>query len=122
MAALNTWYAAVAGLSAAPGDAIESVADADAQIVLEDIGITQTRAEFIESLDMVHDALDGGALAWRPDTQASASDGATQSDISALVCYRFADNESLTRETFTFEAGLIVSSVQVAVAEDCSQF
>lgn len=117
-AALNGWYASIAGHAGDSETIINAIATDNVEIVLEDIGVTQSRAEFIESLDLVHDALDDGALAWKLETEPAEN----AQGMTALVCYRFADNESLVRETFSFADGMITRSVQSTVAEDCTQF
>jgi hypothetical protein len=86
-----------------------------ASVELTDLGVTQTTQEFVESLEMFHEALDGGALAWRiEDRSATDDDG-----VSVLVCYAFASNMVLNREIVHTENGMIASITQTPVADHC---
>ena len=112
---LDSWYTA---LFAADKAKLDALLTPDAEIVLEDIGITQTKAEFLGSLEEWADAIDGADLSWRLDAGAPAS----AESATALVCYRFADNEVMTRERFTFAAGQVRTSVQVPAGDTCEGF
>lgn len=86
-----------------------------AKINLGDLDIVQTKAEFIASLDEWEDAMKGSTLRHAVE---SDSDGV----VTELVCYKFPDNESLTRESFTIEAGQIVESNQETLSDSCAEF
>ncbi|MIL10054.1 nuclear transport factor 2 family protein, partial [Salmonella enterica subsp. enterica] len=60
-------------------------------------------------------AMKGGKIRYRVERAAANS-------ASALVCYNFASNDVLARESFTFQQGLIATSVQETVAQDCNDF
>ncbi len=87
----------------------------DATITLEDLGISQTRDEFIASMDEWEDAVKDASEEHRLDS--TVGDATTM-----LVCYRFAGNDLLMRERFVFDGDTITQSTQTTVAEDCGQF
>ncbi|MBO6554441.1 MAG: hypothetical protein JJ926_14330 [Roseitalea sp.] len=118
VAAVNGWYA-----SLLPGQDAQAMAARagtllaeGAVIDLRDLGITQTREEYLESLDVWADAVAGGTVAHRIEP------GFDESSVSATVCFRFADNEVLNRETFAIEQGLIVNALFEQIADDCAGF
>jgi hypothetical protein len=111
-ALIDSWYKA---LAATDRVAIGGLLGEDAKITLGDLDIVQTRAEFMASLDEWEDAMKGASI-----RHAIESD---QSDlVTAIVCYRFSDNESLTREVFSFSGRQIRSSEQETVAGNCADF
>ncbi|MCR9121521.1 MAG: nuclear transport factor 2 family protein [Phyllobacteriaceae bacterium] len=118
VAAVNGWYASL--LPGQDADAMAARAGAllaeDAVIDLRDLGITQTRDEYLESLDVWADAVAGGTVAHRIEP------GYDATSVAATVCFRFADNEVLNRETFTLSDGLIVNAVFVQLGDDCTDF
>ncbi|MAW88935.1 MAG: hypothetical protein CMJ42_20650 [Phyllobacteriaceae bacterium] len=110
-AILENWYAA---LQAGDETAVSALLAEDAVFVLEDIGIEQTRKEFLESLPEWREAIRGGSLQWKllePGNPATA-----------LVCYRFADSEAEVREVFTFSGERIARSLQTENGERCEGF
>ncbi|MFP1630718.1 hypothetical protein ACLB6G_03185 [Zhengella sp. ZM62] len=110
-AILENWYAA---LKAGDEAAISVLLAEDAIFALEDIGIEQTREEFLESLPEWREAIGGGSLQWKllePGNPATA-----------LVCYRFADSEVEVREVFTFSGAQIARSLQTETGERCEDF
>lgn len=118
VAAVNGWYASLlpgqdAGAMTARAGAL--LAD-DAVIDLRDLDITQTREEYLESLDIWADAVAGGSVAHRIEP------GFDETSVSATVCFRFAGNEVLNRETFTLSEGLIVSALFEQIADNCTDF
>lgn len=114
-ALLDRWYTALFDVDR---PAIEALLDEQAVIELEDLGVTQTRAEFIAALDEWEEVARDANLAWQLDPETEASDV----QATALVCYRFTDNELLMREAFSFENDLIVRSVQTTIGESCDDF
>lgn len=112
---LERWYSA---LFAVDRPAIEALLDERAVIELRDLGVTQTKAEFIAALDEWEEIARDANLAWQLDPEAEASDF----KATALVCYRFSDNELMIREAFSFENALIVRSVQTTIGESCDDF
>lgn len=118
IAAVNGWYASL--LPGQDADAMAARAGAllaeGAMIDLRDLGITQTREEFLESLAIWADAVAGGTVAHRIEP------GFDETGVTATVCFRFADNEVLNRETFTLAQGLIVNALFEQIADDCTDF
>lgn len=112
---LEKWYPA---LFAADADALAALLTDAAEIRLDDLGIVQTKAEFLESLDEWKESTEGADFDWKlaPDAPVNAM------EATALVCYRFPSNELMTREVFTFENGRISGSVQTTESESCAGF
>jgi hypothetical protein len=108
---IDKWYAA---LTAIDRESFVALISDKAVIKLEDVGIEQTKAEFIESLDEWEDAMKGATI--RHQIIEESAD-----KVSTRVCYTFSSNESLNREDFKFEAGLIVESVQTKIADSCAE-
>ena len=111
-ALVERWYIALEKIDRA---AFANLMTDSAKVTLGDLDIIQTKAEFIESLDEWEDAMKGAAIR-------HAVDGDAEGLITVSVCYKFSDNESLTREVFAFEGGKIVSSEQETIAETCESF
>jgi hypothetical protein len=109
---IEKWYAALTAVDRATFGAL--ISD-KAVIKLEDIGIEQTKAEFIESLDEWEDAMKGATI--RHQIIEESGD-----KVSVRVCYKFSDNESLNREDFKIEADMIVESLQAKIADSCAGF
>lgn len=109
---IESWYAA---LQRADADRIGELLSPNAVIKLNDIGISQSKAEFIESLGDWKSAIEGGSIRHKPE-------GAVDGAFAYQVCYRFPNNELLTREVFTFEGEKIVSSDQTTISENCAGF
>ncbi len=105
----DRWYAALISSNRAE---IAGLLSDKAIISLDDIEIQQTKAEFLASLDEWENAMKGSTI-----RHAIESDEAEKMTI--MVCYQFPDNESLTREIFTFEVGKIIASAQSTIADNC---
>ena len=111
-ALVERWYTALEKIDrAAFGDLLAD----NAKVTLGDLDIIQTKAEFIVSLDEWEDAMKGATLR-------HAVDSDEEGLITVSVCYKFSDNESLTREVFAFEGGKIVWSEQETIADTCESF
>ena len=106
------WYAA---LQASDEPAISALLADNAVILLEDIGIEQTKAEFVASLGEWRDAIDGGKVEFK--IEATGAEG-----ITTLVCYRFPESPMTVREVFTFTGEQIAKSTQAQVADNCDGF
>lgn len=111
-AVLDRWYAE---LQTGDDAAISAMLSDDAVIVLEDIGVEQTKAEFLDSLEEWRDAINGGSIAWKLES-------AEGNSATALACYRFPDSEMEVRETFTFSGDQIARSVQTEAGQACEGF
>ena len=108
----DRWYDALGKVDRAQ---ITALLSDKARINLGDLDIEQTKAEFIASLDEWEDAMKGSTIRHAVETD-------TDGVLTELVCYKFPDNESLTRESFTFEADQIVESNQETLADSCAEF
>lgn len=104
---VDRWYQAL--LKADRAALAELLAD-DATIRLEDIGVTQTKAEFIASMDEWEAAVSGATI--RHTVESTAGDTTT-----VLACYDFPTSKMLMRETFTTRDGRIVANTQVTVGD-----
>lgn len=109
---VGKWFDA---LRSADRNGFEAVLAGNAEVDLRYLGILQTRAEFIESLDAWGDAIKEGEVL----TKTISADAAT---AIVDVCYRFPSNEKVNRETFTIEADKIVRVVQEESAQTCQGF
>ena len=109
---MNRWYDA---LVAVEREEIAALLASGATIELKDIGVTQTSAEFVESLDEWADAIKGGSI--RHKITADSID-----TVTASVCYTFASSAMMTTENFMFAGKQITSSIQETVATNCDSF
>ncbi|MDZ7822911.1 MAG: hypothetical protein U5K75_01940 [Ahrensia sp.] len=117
ISAANQFYASISpGQDAASMQAkMDGLLAPEAQIEVQDLGVTQTRSEFVESLDNWYDAISGGFVAHKIEEAAS-------NNVTVLVCYNFGDNAMTTREILTVEAAMISKAVQTKIADDCTDF
>jgi hypothetical protein len=109
---IERWYVA---LGKADAGAIEGLLSANAVIKLNDLGVSQTKAEFVASMDEWKGAIAGGTIRHK-------GDGVVGDAVAYKVCYDFTGNDLLTREVFTFADGAILSSEQTTIAENCDDF
>ena len=109
---LERWYAL---LGTANASGLGSLLAPRARIKLDDLGVTQTKAEFLESMDEWREAISGGTIRYHVQTTSAGA-------ATAVVCYQFKENELLTREVFRIVNGLITASEQSKVAESCKTF
>jgi len=112
---LDRWYTALFDVNRV---AIADLLAEDVIINLEDLGVTQTKAEFIESLDEWEEVAKNANLAWQLEEGTEAG----PNEASVLVCYQFPDNEMMIREVFGFRESKIISSVQTTVGDSCENF
>jgi hypothetical protein len=110
---MERWYES---LAAADGEALAAIMDENAEVVLNDIGIVQTKGEFLESMTEWGDAIDGGSISHK------ITGGSLVSGLTLHVCYRFTSGEQLNSEVFSFNRGLVSRSEQTKTADDCSGF
>lgn len=109
---LDRWYVL---LGKADATGLAGMLAPRAEIKLEDIGTTQTKREFVDSMEAWAEAIDGGAIRYRIEDTAAGT-------ATALVCYQFKSNELLTKEVFKIANGLITQSLQTKLAENCRDF
>ena len=109
---VREWFKALSQVSPRR---FRNIISENAKIELRDLGIVQTREEFLESLDAWNDATKGAILL----TQVVSSQGGI--DV-VEVCYRFTSNEQLNRETYTYASGRIVAVVQEKIGDACTGF
>ena len=106
------WFDA---LRTADRDAFAALIATDAKIDLRDLGIVQTRDEFIESLDSWEEAMEGATIEAKP---VETTAGSAVMD----VCYRFPGNAQRNRESYSFDGGAITAVTQETVGDSCEGF
>ena len=109
---VDQWYAA---LAAADRGKLQSLLADDAKIRLNDLGVEQSKAEYVASLDEWEAAVAGATIRHRVER----SEGAV---TTVIACYDFPANDVLLRETFFVEAGLVRENTQDAIAESCEAY
>lgn len=109
---IDRWYDAL--LKADRAVLSELLAD-DATIKLDDLGVTQSKAEFIASMDEWQAAAKGAAIRHRIESQAGDT-------TIVLACYDFPGNDMTMRETFTTKDGRIVANTQSTVGDGCETY
>lgn len=114
-ALLDRWYWALFNVDR--GVISELLSD-NAMIKLEDLGVTQTKTEFIAALDEWEEIAQTANFAWQIDTEANQD----ANQATALVCYQFPGNDLMVRDFFTFDEGKITGSVQSTVGDTCEEF
>ncbi|TPK82303.1 nuclear transport factor 2 family protein [Mesorhizobium sp. B2-4-17] len=111
-ALIGRWYSAL--LVADRTELSELLAD-DVRIKLDDLGIVQSKQEFIASIDEWKSAVAGAAIRHRTE---ESGGGVT----TVIACYDFPDNDMLMRETFAVKDNRITASSQAAIAENCDGY
>ena len=111
-AVINCWYSA---LLVADRTELADLLSDDVRMKLDDIGVVQTKKDFIASIDEWQGAVAGAAIRHRIEKSENG-------ETTVLACYDFPSNDTLIRETFTVAGGRITASTQKAVAQDCSAY
>ena len=106
---VERWFAALGGVNRR--DFRELIAE-DAKIVLKDLGIEQTKDEFISALDEWSRATRNASIVYRYNNIEEGS-------ASTFVCYRFKSNELLNLESFTYSDEKITGTVQEPKGDNC---
>ena len=109
-APVQAWYQALGDVDRA---GLENLLTDDARIDLRDLGVVQTRNEFLDSLDAWAEANKGAEIL----TRQGKGEG-----ITVEVCYRFPSNEALFEESFELAGEKIALSVQRQISESCQGF
>lgn len=108
-AIIDQWYTA---LQSADATAFEPLLAPEAEIILGDLDIIQSREEFLSSMDDWKIAIEGGEV--RHTITDTADDV-----ITVEVCYDFTENNILMQERFALEAGLVIRQTQTQLGDDC---
>jgi hypothetical protein len=111
-AVIDRWYAA---LLAADRAGLADLLSEDARIDLADLGIEQSKQEFLDSMDEWEASVKGAAIRHRIEK----SEGGVS---TVFACYDFPGNDLLMQETFTIAGDRITASSQATVAENCDSF
>ena len=109
---IDRWYSA---LLVADRTELSDLLSDDARMALDDIGVVQTKQDFIASIDEWQGAVAGAAIRHRIEKSVNG-------ETTVLACYDFPNNDTLMRETFTVAGGRITASTQTAVAQDCNGY
>ncbi|MER8485567.1 nuclear transport factor 2 family protein [Mesorhizobium sp. M1322] len=111
-ALIGRWYAAL--LVADRTELSDLLAD-DVRIKLDDLGVVQTKQEFIASIDDWKGAVAGAEIRHRIEK--------TEGGVTTVIaCYDFPNNDMLMQETFAISDNRITASSQAAIAENCDAY
>jgi hypothetical protein len=111
-ALIGRWYAAL--LVADRTELSDLLAD-DVRIKLDDLGVVQTKQEFIASIDDWEGAVAGAEIRHRIEK--------TEGGVTTVVaCYDFPNNDMLMQETFAIADNRITASSQATIAENCDAY
>lgn len=111
-ALIGRWYAAL--LVADRNELSDLLAD-DVRIKLDDLGVVQTKQEFIASIDDWKGAVAGAEIRHRIEK--------TEGGVTTVIaCYDFPNNDMLMQETFAIADNRITASSQAAIAENCDGY
>ncbi|TPJ60120.1 nuclear transport factor 2 family protein [Mesorhizobium sp. B2-7-1] len=111
-AIIDRWYSA---LLVADRTELSDLLSDDVRMKLDDIGVVQSKQDFIASIDEWQGAVAGAAIRHRVEKS-------EKGETTVLACYDFPSNDTLMRETFIVAGNRIVASTQTAVAQDCSGY
>ncbi|TPK61009.1 nuclear transport factor 2 family protein [Mesorhizobium sp. B2-4-19] len=111
-AIISRWYSAL--LVADRTELADLLAD-DVRIKLDDLGIVQSKQEFIAAIGEWKGAVVGAEIRHRIE---KSEGGIT----TVIACYDFPDNDMLMQETFAVAGNRITASSQAAIAENCEAY
>jgi len=111
-AVISRWYAA---LLVADRTEISDLLSDDVRIKLDDLGVVQSKQEFIASMDDWQGAVAGASIRHRI---AKSEGGVT----TVIACYDFPNNDMLMQETFAVTDNRITASSQAAISETCDGY
>jgi len=109
---IDAWYVALAKPDRA---ALSALLAEDAVVKLADLGLEQSRGDFIGSMDEWEAAVAGAQIRHRLEKDEGGV-------ATVLACYDFPDNDILMRETFRIAGDKIVESTQETVADNCDAY
>jgi hypothetical protein len=111
-AIISRWYSALLGADRT--ELSDLLAD-DARIRLDDLGVEQSKQEFIASMEEWQGAVAGAAIRHRIEK--------TEGGVTTVIaCYDFPNNDMLMQETFAVTDNLIIASSQATIAESCDGY
>jgi hypothetical protein len=111
-ALIGRWYAAL--LVADRTELSDLLAD-DVRIKLDDLGVVQTKQEFIASIDDWKGAVAGAEIRHRIEK--------TEGGVTTVTaCYDFPNNDMLMQETFAIADNRITASSQATISENCDGY
>ncbi|TIM63403.1 MAG: nuclear transport factor 2 family protein [Mesorhizobium sp.] len=109
---IGRWYAA---LLVADRTELSDLLAGDVRIKLDDLGVVQTKQEFIASIDDWEGAVAGAEIRHRIEK--------TEGGVTTVIaCYDFPNNDVLMQETFAIADNRITASSQAAIAENCDSY
>jgi hypothetical protein len=109
---IDRWYSAL--LVADRTELSDLLAD-DVRIKLDDLGVVQSKQQFIDSIDEWKGAVAGATIRHRIEK--------TEAGVTTVIaCYDFPNNDMLMQETFAVTGNRITASSQAAIAENCEGF
>ncbi|KRA00450.1 hypothetical protein ASD64_00025 [Mesorhizobium sp. Root157] len=111
-AVIERWYTALLNTDRA---ALSELLTDEARISLTDLGVVQTKQEFIASMDEWESAVAGGQIRHR----IAKSEGGV---VTVIACYDFPANDMLMQETFALTDNRITATSQAAMAETCDAY
>ncbi|MER9615103.1 nuclear transport factor 2 family protein [Mesorhizobium sp. M0207] len=111
-AIIDRWYSAL--LVADRTELSDLLAD-NVRIKLDDLGVVQSRQEFIASIAEWQGAVAGAEIRHR----IKKSEGGV---TTVIACYDFPSNDMLMQETFAVANDQITASSQAAIAENCDGY
>lgn len=111
-AVIDRWYSA---LLAADRAGLADLLSDDARIDLADLGVEQSKQEFLDSMSDWEASVKGAAIRHRIEK----SEGGVS---TVIACYDFPGNDLMMQETFAIAGGRITASSQATIAENCDSF
>ena len=94
-------------------EALDRLLSDNAEIVLNDLDIIQTKSEFLESMDDWAEAIKGGMIRTKTESVETGK-------ITLSICYTFSSNQLLTEEVLIIDGGQIINNAQTEISDDCS--
>ncbi|MER8666009.1 nuclear transport factor 2 family protein [Mesorhizobium sp. M1156] len=111
-AIIDRWYSA---LLVADRTELSDLLANNVRIKLDDLGVVQSKQEFIASIAEWQDAVAGAEIRHRIEK--------TEGGVTTVIaCYDFPSNDMLMQETFAIANDQISASSQAAIAENCDGY
>lgn len=106
---IDVWYEA---LKESNRDVFNEILDDNAVIDLKQLGVTQTKSEFLTSLDAWDEVVSQLSLSY-------SWEGIDATSATATVCYKFDGNAYTNLEVFVVGNGRIIRQEQERLMEGC---